>query len=202
MQIEAIVAMSDNRAIGNQGFLPWAKIPADMEHFRKTTMGQVIIMGRRTAESLPGPLFGRYLIGVSKTARRIPCTQEVADSYERAFVRAARQVNRSAAETVFVAGGESAYRWALDYGVLSAINLTIVRGEFAGDRFMPRFEDDFVELIEDKENADYAAYRKVPVGDSSDKWVTFRRYLVKSKADRQPGRNQDVRQPGAEQPRI
>jgi len=194
--------MADNRTIGREGFLPWSKIPADLEHFRATTMGHVLIMGRKTCESLPGPLGGRYVIGVSKTAKRIPFVQEVADSYERACVRAIHQVNRSPqAEKIFIAGGESAYRWALDYGVLSAINLTVVRGNFDGDTFMPKFEDEFVEIIEDDENTHYAAYRKTPVGDSADKWVTFRRYLLKGEVARRVIRPA-VHRPGAEQPRI
>lgn len=201
ISIEAIVAMSENRVIGDRGALPWKSIPSDMEHFRTMTMDQVVIMGRKTCESLPNPLGGRHVIGLSATSRRIPFVQEVAANFAEAMLLALRQATKSPNTTkIMIAGGETLYRAALNWEILSAINLTVVEGNYNGDAIMPEFEADFLEMIEDKENADYAAYRKVAVG------VTFRRFVRKARVAQhiltRRSKNKSVRMPGAEQPII
>jgi len=65
MKISLVVAMANNRVIGRRGRLPW-KIPADMKHFKKTTMGKPVIMGRKTYESIGVALPGRTNIVVTR----------------------------------------------------------------------------------------------------------------------------------------
>ncbi len=55
MQISIIAAMAENRVIGKENGLPW-RLPADLRHFRRLTLGRPVIMGRRTYESLGKPL--------------------------------------------------------------------------------------------------------------------------------------------------
>lgn len=149
ISIEAIAAMSENRIIGREGHLPWGKIAADLQFFRQMTMNRVLIMGRKSCESLPGPLGGRYLIGVSKSVKRIACVQEVVSSFEEAIVAAIREYAKrsysSDKNPILIAGGESAYKWALDKGVLSVIHLTTIHERKDGDAVMPDFDKDFVE---------------------------------------------------------
>ncbi len=65
--ISIIVAFADDQAIGLNGGMPW-HLPADLKHFKQITLGQPVIMGRRTWDSLPRkPLPGRLNIVVSKS---------------------------------------------------------------------------------------------------------------------------------------
>ena len=57
-QLKAIAAVSQNGVIGKQGDLPW-RIPGELKWFKKITMGHIIVMGRKTWDSLPGALPGR-----------------------------------------------------------------------------------------------------------------------------------------------
>lgn len=65
-QLIAIAAISTNRAIGRDGKIPWY-IPEDFAHFKSTTSGSPIIMGRRTFESIGRPLPGRENIVLSRS---------------------------------------------------------------------------------------------------------------------------------------
>ena len=64
--IQIIVAYDKNRVIGNKGNLPWS-IPSDLRHFKEITLGGVLIMGRKTYESIGKPLENRFTIVISKT---------------------------------------------------------------------------------------------------------------------------------------
>ncbi|TAM11424.1 MAG: dihydrofolate reductase [Nevskiaceae bacterium] len=57
-EIVLVVAVADNGVIGKDGVLPW-HLPADLQHFKRVTMGHTLLMGRRTWESFHGPLPGR-----------------------------------------------------------------------------------------------------------------------------------------------
>src|SRR5690606_21569199 len=63
--IQLVVAYSSNRVIGRDNALPW-RLPADLAHFKRVTMGQPILMGRNTWESLGRPLPGRPNLVVSR----------------------------------------------------------------------------------------------------------------------------------------
>ena len=62
-KIKAIAAMSENRVIGNRGDIPW-HLPEDFKWFKKTTMGDILVMGRKTYESIGRPLPGLSLIHI------------------------------------------------------------------------------------------------------------------------------------------
>lgn len=64
MTLSAIVALSENNAIGKNNQLPW-HLPDDLKFFKKTTMGKPVLMGRKTFESMGKPLPGRLNIVVS-----------------------------------------------------------------------------------------------------------------------------------------
>ena len=65
MKISIIVAMDSNGVIGKDNELPW-HLPADLQHFKKTTMGKPILMGRKTWESIGRPLPGRTNIVITR----------------------------------------------------------------------------------------------------------------------------------------
>ena len=135
---KAIVAMSRNRVIGKDNKLPW-HLPEDLRWFKKLTTGNVIIMGRKTWDSIGIPLPNRESIVVTRseisgirTVRRLGEIHPEADARE-----------------YFVIGGAQLFAEALP--LCSDVFLTLVKREVEGDVFLPLFEDRFAlrETIQD-----------------------------------------------------
>ena len=123
-----IVAVARNGAIGKDNAMPW-HLPADLAHFRRTTLGRPVIMGRRTWESLGRALPGRRNIVVSRRpAYRAPGAEVVA-SLAEAWQAA------EGADEAFVIGGAQLYAEAL--AEADRIYLTEIAGDVAADAFFP-----------------------------------------------------------------
>ena len=143
MELIIIAAMATNRVIGCNNTIPW-KIPEEMAHFKRTTMGHTLIMGRNTYESIGAPLPGRRNIIVSANPSFQPhpaCT--VAASLPRAIALCQQ------AEKVFLIGGEQLYRAGLP--LAQTLILTVIDQDFAGDAFFPDFSDQPFLLVEMEE---------------------------------------------------
>jgi len=135
MEIALVVAMDENRVIGARGALPW-RLPADLRHFKRVTMGHPIVMGRRTWESIGRVLPGRTNIVVSgKPGYEVPGAV-VVDSLEAAKARAAEE----GCEELMVIGGATLYEQILDEA--DRIYLTEVHAAFDGDTFFPDIAED------------------------------------------------------------
>lgn len=105
--LTAIVAMAADRAIGRNGDIPW-RLPEDMAHFKSSTMGHPVIMGRKTWESLPKrPLPGRRNIVVSRNAGYMADGAEVFTSVAEAVAAC------EPAEEPMLIGGASLYAAAM-----------------------------------------------------------------------------------------
>ena len=120
------------RVIGKNGNLPW-HIKEDMEHFKQTTMGHVVIMGRKTFESIGAPLPKRTNIVIT---RNIDFSHEgvvVAYSFEDALEKA--QERAKIKKEIFVIGGSEIYKEALPHA--DKLYLTLIDGDFDGDTFFP-----------------------------------------------------------------
>lgn len=131
MEIIIIAAMAENRVIGKNNTLPWA-IKEDMTHFKELTKGWPCIMGRKTWESLPKkPLPERLNVVVSKTAKNLHGA-EVCASLPSAIEHC------SDYEKVFIIGGESIYKQAMD--IATKIKLTLIHKEYEGDTFFPEID--------------------------------------------------------------
>ena len=126
--ISIIAAMADNRVIGRDNRLPW-HLPADLAHFKMTTLDRPIIMGRRTFESLPGLLPRRRHIVVTRNRRYNAPGCTLADSPEAAIEAA------GAASEIFFIGGASLYRAAIP--MARRMHLSLVHGSFDGDVLFP-----------------------------------------------------------------
>jgi dihydrofolate reductase len=132
----AIAAMARNRAIGHEGRIPW-HLPADLKFFKRTTLGHVIVMGRKTFDSLGRPLPGRENVVLSRHPLDVPGVRRAASLDEIAEPADGRKL--------FVIGGAEIYRTLLprcDEVLLTVVNLTP-----QADTFLPEFEADF-ELAE------------------------------------------------------
>ena len=132
MSFRAIAAMALNRVIGVGNKIPW-HLPEDFKWFKQMTTGHVIVMGRKTFESIGKPLPNRETIVMSHGDFAYPGVRVVRSLDELVLVVTGREV--------FVAGGAQVYAQALP--LCSDLYLTLVKREVAGDAFFPPFEDQF-----------------------------------------------------------
>lgn len=151
MKVSLIVAMANNRVIGQRGRLPW-RIPADMRHFKETTMGKPIIMGRKTYESIGIALPGRKNIVVT--------SNPTIDNPDLVLVKSVHAALKKADEgngEVMVIGGGQIYAAALP--LADRIYMTEVHKDFEGDAFFPRFDK---ALWKEVARQDFKAEGKTP----------------------------------------
>lgn len=127
-----IAAMSRNRVIGHQGRLPWHE-PEDLRHFKTTTLGHALIMGRKTFECLGKPLPGRRCIVITRQPAWRPAGVEVVATLAEAIRRA-----RDTDPLPFIGGGGEIYALALPEA--TRIYLTTVDMDAHGDAFFPALE--------------------------------------------------------------
>jgi dihydrofolate reductase len=134
---KAIAAMSQNRVIGRGKAIPW-HLAEDFKWFKKMTEGNIIVMGRKTFESIGRPLPNRETIVLTRGGFSHPRIR-TASSLDRLGVDDGRDV--------FICGGAEVYAQALP--LCSDLYLTMVHRTVEGDAFFPPFEDcfDLAEMI-------------------------------------------------------
>ena len=130
---KAIAAMSLNRVIGQGHKIPW-HLPEDFKWFKKMTTGQIIVMGRKTFESIGKPLPDRTTLILSRSQFQFPGVTTIADLTQIKLATEAREV--------FICGGAQIYAHTLH--LCSDLYLTLVKRTVEGDAFFPVFEDRFV----------------------------------------------------------
>ena len=130
-RLSILVAMASNRTIGINNTLPW-RIPADLQHFKKLTMGHHMIMGRKTFESIGKPLPGRTTVVVSRDRKLKIDGCIVAPSLQEAIDAC------SSDPQPFVVGGADIYAQAL--GLSDTLYITEIQQDVAGDAWFPEFE--------------------------------------------------------------
>jgi dihydrofolate reductase len=135
---KAIAAMSLNRVIGADNAIPW-HLPEDFKWFKKMTTGHVIVMGRRTYESIGKPLPNRTTVVLTRSREPIAGVRTISDLSQLDAVG-----EEFAGREIFICGGAQLYQQALP--LCSDLYLTAVKREVRGDTFFPRFEDRF-ELV-------------------------------------------------------
>jgi len=128
---KAIAAMSENRVIGQGNKIPW-HLPEDFQWFKKMTTGNVVVMGRRTYESIGKPLPNRQTIVLSRSPLAIPGVRVAAGLAEIPLEQETREV--------FICGGAQIYAQALP------LCSDLPKRHVEGDAFFPAFEDRF-ELV-------------------------------------------------------
>jgi dihydrofolate reductase len=129
LKLIIIAAIARNRVIGNNGKIPW-HIPEDLARFKQLTTGHVVIMGRKTFDSLENPLPNRTNIVI--TSRVINGVK----SYPS--LSFALQALKNEKE-VFVIGGGRLYAEALKFA--DELRLTLVDREVAGDTYFPPYKE-------------------------------------------------------------
>lgn len=128
--VSLIVAMSSNGVIGRDGDLPW-HLPADLRHFKTTTMGHHLIIGRATWDELGKPLPGRTMVVVTRNHEFKADGVLVAHSVEEALSLVVDD------DEPFIGGGAEIYRQALEAEMVDRLYITRIHAEVEGDTFFP-----------------------------------------------------------------
>lgn len=128
MNLTLIAAISSNQVIGYNQTIPW-KIPEDIKYFRETTMGQTIVMGRKTYESIGKPLPGRKNIVITSSIKEIRGVQIINSSQE--LLENIKNIKNE----IFIIGGQKVYEEFLPFA--NKMHITEIDLKINGDSFFP-----------------------------------------------------------------
>lgn len=150
--ITIIVAADDMMGIGREGKLPW-RIREEMLHFRRTTINNVVIMGRKTHESIGSTLAKRLNIVLTRDRGFMPYKESNA-----AFCKEdALEIAREHGGEIFIIGGAEIYDMFLED--CDRMLITRIKGNFDCDKRFPVFHgDEFVETIWDDTHSQFTIY--------------------------------------------
>lgn len=154
--------------IGSGGRIPW-HLPDDFKWFKQVTMGQILVMGRKTYESIGRPLPGRQTIVLSRQGFAVEGVLTASDV--NSLLHRVQEDPRE----VFVAGGSEIYRLLLPW--CGEVFLTRVRRVVDGDAVFPPFESDFRKVGVVLEHPDFVVERYERIGAPTSPPVTPRTEL-------------------------
>ena len=148
MSIKLICAVSKNNVIGNNNKLPW-NISEDLKRFRELTIENIIVMGRKTYDSIGRPLPKRENLVLSKNkklkienAKVFNTPQEILDFYHK----------REEEKDLFIIGGNYIYELFIEY--CDYLLITFVDKEYTGDAFFPKIDWSEWELTNEERKSD------------------------------------------------
>ena len=131
-----IVACDQNFGIGKDNLLPW-RLPSELQYFREQTANSIVIMGRKTWDSLPPkskPLGNRQNIVITRSQDLLfPEGVQVANSLEQAL-------DLADSENIFVLGGGQLYAESISHTHCQKVYLTQIQSTFDCDAFFPKVE--------------------------------------------------------------
>lgn len=145
MIVSAIVAVSKNGVIGQNGQIPWY-LPADLKYFKKITMGHPVIMGRKSFVSIGRPLPGRENIVITRDIYFAASGCLIARNIAEAIEIAASTGKKEA----FIIGGGEIYQQSI--ALWDKLYLTRVDIEVKGDVFFPELDWEQWEMISEEEH--------------------------------------------------
>ena len=139
-RLTIIVARARNGVIGRDNALPW-HLPEDLQHFKRTTMGHPVLMGRRTWESIGRPLPGRRIIVVSRDPNWVAPGCERGETLAAAVAMAGKRIDLHPdidPSEVFIAGGAQLYSEAL--AIADRVIITAIDTDAEGDVHFPALD--------------------------------------------------------------
>lgn len=156
MQILIIAAIAKNRVIGHNGKIPWY-IREELQHFKAVTLGNPVIMGRRTFESLQKPLKGRLNVVITRDPSYQTSYEEVKVTHN--LEQALNICKAEKAEKAFIIGGGEIYRQALE--ISDEMVLSIVDQEPEGDTYFPEIDMNKWEKVSEDDHALFRVVRYI-----------------------------------------
>jgi dihydrofolate reductase len=164
IEVALIAAVADNGVVGAEGSIPW-HYSADLRHFKETTTGHPVILGRTTYENvvagLGEPFPERLSVVLTETLSDLPEGAVAVDSVEDALSVARESAEEMGVETVYVAGGSAVYEAFLP--LADRLVLTELHDSYEGDRYFPEVAwDDWQEVSRETDaEFDFVEYRRV-----------------------------------------
>lgn len=137
MRLSIVVAMAENRVIGNAGGIPW-RLAGDLKNFKSLTMGKPLIMGRKTFESIGKPLPGRTNIVITRNTFYQKEGIHVVDGRESALDTAKVVAMMEKTDEIMVIGGSRIYEMFLP--TADRLYVTEVHKKVHGDVYFPNFD--------------------------------------------------------------
>jgi dihydrofolate reductase len=134
------MAVTREGVIGNNGLLPWC-YEAELDHFRKMTEGHIIVMGRKTFDTIPKSIFiNRQAIVFSKNNNFNPMEAQLVNSIE-SFLEIIPKyftpnINRNEIKKIFMIGGAQIANLFLDLGLIKSFILTEIHRNYSGDIYL------------------------------------------------------------------
>lgn len=138
MKVALIVAIDNERGIGKNNDLMW-HLPADMQFFKATTSGHIVVTGRKNYDSIPErfrPLPNRENAVLTRNSQYEAPGATLFSSLEDCLAHYSNETER----TVFIIGGGQIYKEALAANVVDELYITHVQGTFGADTFFPEIE--------------------------------------------------------------
>lgn len=160
-ELHLIVAHARNGAIGINGKLPWY-LPEDRKHFKRTTLGKPVIMGRKTWESLGRPLPGRKNVVITRQADYVAEGACVVPTIEAALEAVKDE------PVAFIMGGAQIYEQTLP--LVKVAHVTVINADYDADAYFKPLDDEHWLLDEEQ---------TFPATDANPFSFSIRRYLQK-----------------------
>ncbi len=160
-ELHLIVAHARNGAIGIDGKLPWY-LPEDLKHFKRTTLGKPVIMGRKTWESLGRPLPGRKNVVITRQADYVAEGAYVVPTIEAALEAVKDE------PVAFIMGGAQIYEQTLP--LVKVAHVTVINADYDADAYFKPLDDEHWLLDEEQ---------TFPATDAHPFSFSIRRYLQK-----------------------
>ena len=137
LPVSIIVAVAENGVIGMDGGMPW-RLSSDMKRFKAVTMGNPVIMGRKTFESFPRALPGRHNIVITRNPALVLDDAVVSISLDDALEAAQKWGAENNSREVFILGGGEIYRQSMD--LTDRLYVTEVEANPDGDTEFPAID--------------------------------------------------------------
>ena len=138
MKVRLIVAMDNERGIGKNNDLMW-HLPADMKFFKETTLGHIVVMGRKNFDSIPErfrPLVGRENVVLTRNTDFLAENCQVFHSLEACLAAYENETERF----VYIIGGGQIYKQALQLNCVDEMYITHVDHVYGADTFFPEID--------------------------------------------------------------
>lgn len=141
--------MTPSRVIGKDGTMPW-NLPEDLKLFKRHTLGNIVIMGRRTFESIGRPLPKRINMVVSGSIREEDKREGI---LYFSSVEEALEAAQTGPEQVFIIGGASIYSQMI--GRADRLYISKIHDEYEGDTFFPEIDENIWKIVGTEDFQDF-----------------------------------------------
>lgn len=166
VKVVQVVAFDNGRCIGKNNQLAW-HIPEDLKHFKVLTLNGVIVMGRKTFESIGGLLPNRIHHVVTRDVCWRATGVNVSHDIKEAIAKAKKEAKQHQKSAIFIIGGGEIYHQSL--ALTDILEITHVNLNVLGDAYYPKFDDEFQQvwrsdmMIEPKKSIEFyfARYQRV-----------------------------------------